>query len=199
MVFIVITICCPLEGKQNVDEMSSTALCAVNWSTVCVTRTAPWRSWTGRSTSSSWPRASTSLLRRSRTSTWGATQWPRCLCMGTAYRYGGGDVGRTRPGSTFCCWLSLWSPQSCLVAVVIPDPDFLPSWAKKTLGLQGTYQELCDTPVRCFLLTPLIILPQILLIPDCSMTPWVCFCHFILKSLISFEKVTANISVEGCK
>lgn len=37
------------------------------------------------------------------------------------------------------------SLQWCLVAVVVPDPDFLPSWAKRTLGLEGTYQELCDT------------------------------------------------------
>ncbi|XP_076025837.1 long-chain-fatty-acid--CoA ligase 1-like [Genypterus blacodes] len=36
------------------------------------------------------------------------------------------------------------SLQACLVAVVVPDPDFLPAWAKKTLGLQGSYQELCD-------------------------------------------------------
>nr|XP_043896901.1 long-chain-fatty-acid--CoA ligase 1-like [Solea senegalensis]XP_043896902.1 long-chain-fatty-acid--CoA ligase 1-like [Solea senegalensis]XP_043896903.1 long-chain-fatty-acid--CoA ligase 1-like [Solea senegalensis] len=35
------------------------------------------------------------------------------------------------------------SLQSCLVAVVIPDPDFLSDWIKKTLGLEGSYQELC--------------------------------------------------------
>ncbi|XP_071313141.1 long-chain-fatty-acid--CoA ligase 1-like [Trachinotus anak] len=35
------------------------------------------------------------------------------------------------------------SLQACLVAVVIPDPDFLCGWAKRTLGLQGSYQELC--------------------------------------------------------
>ncbi|XP_032411338.1 long-chain-fatty-acid--CoA ligase 1-like isoform X1 [Xiphophorus hellerii] len=35
------------------------------------------------------------------------------------------------------------SLQACLVAVVVPDPDFLCSWAKKTLRLQGSYQELC--------------------------------------------------------
>ncbi|TMS17480.1 long-chain-fatty-acid--CoA ligase 1-like [Larimichthys crocea] len=35
------------------------------------------------------------------------------------------------------------SLQACLVAMVVPDPDFLPSWAKRTLGLQGSYQELC--------------------------------------------------------
>ncbi|MEY6333235.1 hypothetical protein WJF42_23505, partial [Salmonella enterica subsp. enterica serovar Corvallis] len=35
------------------------------------------------------------------------------------------------------------SLQACLVAVVVPDPDFLCSWAKRTLGLQGSYEELC--------------------------------------------------------
>ncbi|CAN9514670.1 unnamed protein product [Ophioblennius macclurei] len=36
------------------------------------------------------------------------------------------------------------SLQACLVAVVIPDPDFLCSWAKRTLKLKGSYQELCN-------------------------------------------------------
>lgn len=31
--------------------------------------------------------------------------------------------------------------------MVVPDPDFLPSWAKRTLGLQGSYQELCGRAV----------------------------------------------------
>uniref|UniRef100_A0A087XKL3 long-chain-fatty-acid--CoA ligase n=2 Tax=Poecilia formosa TaxID=48698 RepID=A0A087XKL3_POEFO len=35
------------------------------------------------------------------------------------------------------------SLQACLVAVVVPDPDFLCSWAKRTMRLQGSYQELC--------------------------------------------------------
>ncbi|XP_047441574.1 long-chain-fatty-acid--CoA ligase 1-like [Mugil cephalus] len=35
------------------------------------------------------------------------------------------------------------SLQACLVAVVVPDPDFLCAWTKRTLGLQGSYQELC--------------------------------------------------------
>ncbi|KAK2849535.1 hypothetical protein Q5P01_009369 [Channa striata] len=35
------------------------------------------------------------------------------------------------------------SLQSCLVGIVVPDPDFLSSWTKRTLGLQGSYQELC--------------------------------------------------------
>uniref|UniRef100_A0A3Q2P0K1 Long-chain-fatty-acid--CoA ligase n=1 Tax=Fundulus heteroclitus TaxID=8078 RepID=A0A3Q2P0K1_FUNHE len=35
------------------------------------------------------------------------------------------------------------SLQACLVAVVVPDPDFLCGWTKKTLGLQGSYEELC--------------------------------------------------------
>ncbi|XP_019939763.1 long-chain-fatty-acid--CoA ligase 1-like isoform X1 [Paralichthys olivaceus] len=35
------------------------------------------------------------------------------------------------------------SLQACLVAVVVPDPDFLSGWTKKTLGLEGNYQDLC--------------------------------------------------------
>ncbi|XP_040904115.1 long-chain-fatty-acid--CoA ligase 1-like [Toxotes jaculatrix] len=35
------------------------------------------------------------------------------------------------------------SLQACLVAVVVPDPDFLSGWAKRTLGLEGSYKELC--------------------------------------------------------
>ncbi|KAJ0050149.1 hypothetical protein NL108_013167 [Boleophthalmus pectinirostris] len=36
------------------------------------------------------------------------------------------------------------SLQSCLVAVVVPDPDFLRNWTKRTLGLEGTYLDLCS-------------------------------------------------------
>ncbi|KAJ0002686.1 hypothetical protein NQD34_007835, partial [Periophthalmus magnuspinnatus] len=36
------------------------------------------------------------------------------------------------------------SLQSCLVAVVVPDPDFLCNWTKRTLGLEGTYLDLCS-------------------------------------------------------
>ncbi|XP_062250103.1 long-chain-fatty-acid--CoA ligase 1-like isoform X1 [Platichthys flesus] len=35
------------------------------------------------------------------------------------------------------------SLQACLVAVVVPDHDFLSGWTKKTLGLEGNYQDLC--------------------------------------------------------
>uniref|UniRef100_A0AAX7T0W7 Long-chain-fatty-acid--CoA ligase n=1 Tax=Astatotilapia calliptera TaxID=8154 RepID=A0AAX7T0W7_ASTCA len=35
------------------------------------------------------------------------------------------------------------SLQACLVAVVVPDPDFLSDWTRRTLGLQGNYLELC--------------------------------------------------------
>lgn len=35
------------------------------------------------------------------------------------------------------------SLQACLVAVVVPDPDFLPGWTKRNLRLEGSYQELC--------------------------------------------------------
>ncbi|KAF7643604.1 hypothetical protein LDENG_00236620, partial [Lucifuga dentata] len=36
------------------------------------------------------------------------------------------------------------SLQACLVAIVVPDPDFLSDWTKKTVGLQGSYLELCS-------------------------------------------------------
>ncbi|XP_040928631.1 long-chain-fatty-acid--CoA ligase 1-like isoform X2 [Betta splendens] len=35
------------------------------------------------------------------------------------------------------------SLQAYLVAIVVPDPDFLSGWTKRTLGLQGSYQDLC--------------------------------------------------------
>ncbi|KAM8843443.1 long-chain-fatty-acid--CoA ligase 1a isoform 1-T1 [Synchiropus picturatus] len=34
------------------------------------------------------------------------------------------------------------SLKACLVGVVVPDPDFLPIWAKKR-GIEGSYTELC--------------------------------------------------------
>lgn len=34
------------------------------------------------------------------------------------------------------------SLQACLVAIIVPDPDFLPGWAKKR-GIEGTYEDLC--------------------------------------------------------
>lgn len=37
--------------------------------------------------------------------------------------------------------------QSCLVGVVVPDPEVLPKFAKEKLGLSGTYEELCKQPV----------------------------------------------------
>uniref|UniRef100_A0A8C6UYE2 Long-chain-fatty-acid--CoA ligase n=1 Tax=Neogobius melanostomus TaxID=47308 RepID=A0A8C6UYE2_9GOBI len=36
------------------------------------------------------------------------------------------------------------SLQACLVAVVVPDQDFLSNWTKRTLGLTGTYLDLCS-------------------------------------------------------
>uniref|UniRef100_A0AAR2KP74 Long-chain-fatty-acid--CoA ligase n=1 Tax=Pygocentrus nattereri TaxID=42514 RepID=A0AAR2KP74_PYGNA len=38
------------------------------------------------------------------------------------------------------------SLQACLVGIVVPDPDFLPGWAKKR-GLEGSYTELCKSKV----------------------------------------------------
>uniref|UniRef100_A0A8C7GKF9 Arachidonate--CoA ligase n=1 Tax=Oncorhynchus kisutch TaxID=8019 RepID=A0A8C7GKF9_ONCKI len=35
------------------------------------------------------------------------------------------------------------SLQACLVAIIVPDPDFLPGWAKKR-GLEGSYGDLCN-------------------------------------------------------
>ncbi|XP_051560196.1 long-chain-fatty-acid--CoA ligase 1-like isoform X1 [Myxocyprinus asiaticus] len=34
------------------------------------------------------------------------------------------------------------SLQACLVGIVVPDPDFLPGWAKKR-GIEGSYVEMC--------------------------------------------------------
>lgn len=54
-----------------------------------------------------------------------------------------------------------FSPQACLVAIIVPDPDFLPGWAKKR-GIEGSYEELCKNKVKtdlpcAFLLTSSLI------------------------------------------
>ncbi|XP_064191093.1 long-chain-fatty-acid--CoA ligase 1a isoform X2 [Anguilla rostrata] len=36
------------------------------------------------------------------------------------------------------------SLQACLVAIIVPDSDFLPGWAKKK-GIEGSYSELCKS------------------------------------------------------
>uniref|UniRef100_A0AAY4BD77 Arachidonate--CoA ligase n=1 Tax=Denticeps clupeoides TaxID=299321 RepID=A0AAY4BD77_9TELE len=36
------------------------------------------------------------------------------------------------------------SLQACLVGIAVPDPDFLPAWAKKR-GIEGTYTEMCKS------------------------------------------------------
>lgn len=36
--------------------------------------------------------------------------------------------------------------QSCLVGIVVPDPDVMPEWAKKK-GIVGTYKDLCKNTV----------------------------------------------------
>uniref|UniRef100_A0A3Q3FL47 Long-chain-fatty-acid--CoA ligase n=1 Tax=Labrus bergylta TaxID=56723 RepID=A0A3Q3FL47_9LABR len=48
------------------------------------------------------------------------------------------------------------SLQACLVAVVVPDPDFLSGWTKRTLKLEGSYQELCDREVKTAILEDLV-------------------------------------------
>uniref|UniRef100_A0A672ZR41 Arachidonate--CoA ligase n=1 Tax=Sphaeramia orbicularis TaxID=375764 RepID=A0A672ZR41_9TELE len=35
------------------------------------------------------------------------------------------------------------SLQACLVGIIVPDPDFLPMWAKKK-GIEGSFSELCS-------------------------------------------------------
>uniref|UniRef100_A0A673FSI7 Long-chain-fatty-acid--CoA ligase n=1 Tax=Sinocyclocheilus rhinocerous TaxID=307959 RepID=A0A673FSI7_9TELE len=39
------------------------------------------------------------------------------------------------------------SLQACLVGILVPDPDFLPGWAKKR-GIEGSYTEMCKSKVR---------------------------------------------------
>uniref|UniRef100_A0A671MZH3 Long-chain-fatty-acid--CoA ligase n=1 Tax=Sinocyclocheilus anshuiensis TaxID=1608454 RepID=A0A671MZH3_9TELE len=36
------------------------------------------------------------------------------------------------------------SLQACLVGILVPDPDFLPGWAKKR-GIEGSYTEMCKS------------------------------------------------------
>uniref|UniRef100_A0A9J8D0D5 Long-chain-fatty-acid--CoA ligase n=1 Tax=Cyprinus carpio carpio TaxID=630221 RepID=A0A9J8D0D5_CYPCA len=36
------------------------------------------------------------------------------------------------------------SLQACLVGIVVPDPDFLPGWAKRR-GIEGSYTEMCKS------------------------------------------------------
>ncbi|KAM4620800.1 long-chain-fatty-acid--CoA ligase 6 [Polymixia lowei] len=38
------------------------------------------------------------------------------------------------------------SLQSCLVGIVVPDPEVMPAWAKKK-GMQGSYKDLCKNTV----------------------------------------------------
>uniref|UniRef100_A0A8C7VI61 Long-chain-fatty-acid--CoA ligase n=1 Tax=Oncorhynchus mykiss TaxID=8022 RepID=A0A8C7VI61_ONCMY len=39
------------------------------------------------------------------------------------------------------------SLQACLVGIVVPDPDFLPGWAKKK-GIEGSYLEMCASKLK---------------------------------------------------
>lgn len=40
----------------------------------------------------------------------------------------------------------VFSFQSCLVGIVVPDPEVMPEWAKKK-GILGTYKDLCKNTV----------------------------------------------------
>uniref|UniRef100_A0A3B4URB3 Long-chain-fatty-acid--CoA ligase n=1 Tax=Seriola dumerili TaxID=41447 RepID=A0A3B4URB3_SERDU len=48
------------------------------------------------------------------------------------------------------------SLQACLVAVVVPDPDFLSGWTKRTLGLDGSYEELSGREVKAAILEDML-------------------------------------------
>ena len=37
--------------------------------------------------------------------------------------------------------------QSCLVGILVPDPDVLPKHCSEKLKLTGSYEELCQNPV----------------------------------------------------
>uniref|UniRef100_A0A3Q3DVE3 Long-chain-fatty-acid--CoA ligase n=1 Tax=Hippocampus comes TaxID=109280 RepID=A0A3Q3DVE3_HIPCM len=39
------------------------------------------------------------------------------------------------------------SLQSCLVGIIVPDPEVMPTWAKKK-GILGTYKDLCKNTVK---------------------------------------------------
>ena len=41
-------------------------------------------------------------------------------------------------------------PQSCLVGIVVPDPEVMPGWAKKK-GMDGSYRDLCKNTVGAVL------------------------------------------------
>uniref|UniRef100_A0A3B3YW85 Long-chain-fatty-acid--CoA ligase n=1 Tax=Poecilia mexicana TaxID=48701 RepID=A0A3B3YW85_9TELE len=50
------------------------------------------------------------------------------------------------------------SLKACLVGIVVPDPDFLPIWAKKQ-GFEGSYLELCrNKDVKAAILEDILIL-----------------------------------------
>ncbi len=40
--------------------------------------------------------------------------------------------------------------QSCLVGIVVPDPETIKKWCKDTVGAEGTIQELCKNKVSSF-------------------------------------------------
>ena len=58
--------------------------------------------------------------------------------------------------SSACCWIDDIQNhcnahclffQSCLVGILVPDPDVLPRHCREKLKLTGSYEELCQNPV----------------------------------------------------
>lgn len=109
---------------------------------------------TGRSTSSNWPRASTSLQRRLKMFTCVAFLCCRCLCTETVYRYFLNSDSVTFndlfKGTVFIDCFSC--RKAYLVGIVVPDPEVFVSWAEER-GFVESYKELCQNPVghRAFL------------------------------------------------
>lgn len=59
--------------------------------------------------------------------------------------------------------------QACLVGIVVPDPEVMPSWAQKR-GIDGCYDDLCKNMVSP--MQKLNIVNEI--VPVCkNFSPWV--------------------------
>lgn len=55
-------------------------------------------------------------------------------------------IQRIFGGYNILCVILLFYFQSCLVAIVVPDAEILPSLAEK-LGVKGSVEELCKNQV----------------------------------------------------